>query len=173
MEVGLLVLRLVVGAFFVGHGAQKLFGWFGGHGPDGTGAFFESTGMARGREIVLLAGAAELVGGLLFAFGLLTPLAATLLSAVMLAAILKVHRGNGLWITDNGFEYNLVLLAVLFAVTAAGAGDWSLDGMLGLELAGPGWALAQLAAAVVGVGLALGFERLSHDRDRTAAAGGF
>jgi putative oxidoreductase len=171
MNLALLVLRVVVGALFVGHGAQKLFGWFGGHGPDGTGAFFESTGMTRGRELALLAGMSELIGGLLFAFGLLTPLAAALLSAVMLAAIWKVHRGNGLWITQSGFEYNLVLLAVLFAVTAAGAGEWSLDGVLGLELAGAGCALAQLAAAVVSVGLALGLERLSHDRDRTAAAG--
>ena len=137
MNLALLVLRVVVGALFVGHGAQKLFGSFGGHGPDGTGAFFESTGMTRGRELAVLAGASELIGGLLFALGLLTPLAAALLSAVMLAAIWKVHRGNGLWITENGFEYNLVLLAVRVRRDGGGAGQWSLDDMLGLELAGP------------------------------------
>jgi putative oxidoreductase len=170
MNLALLVLRVVVGALFVGHGAQKLFGSFGGHGPDGTGAFFESTGMTRGRELAVLAGASELIGGLLFALGLLTPPAAALLSAVMLTAIWQVHRHNGLWITENGFEYNLVMLAVLFAVTAAGAGEWSLDDVLGLDLAGAGWALAQLAAAIVGTGLALGVERLSHRHDRTATA---
>ena len=89
---------------------------------------------------------------------------------VMLTAIWQVHRRNGLWITENGFEYNLVMLAALFAVTAAGAGDWSLDAVLDLELAGAGWALAQLAAGTLGAGLALGLERISHDRDRTAAA---
>ena len=170
MNLALLVLRVVVGALFVGHGAQKLFGSFGGHGPDGTGAFFESTGMTRGRELAILAGASELIGGLLFAFGLVTPLAAALLSAVMLTAIWQVHRRNGLWITENGFEYNLVMLAVLFAVTAAGAGRWSLDHVLGLDLAGAGWALAQLAAAIVGTGLVLGVGRLSHRHDRTATA---
>jgi putative oxidoreductase len=172
MNLALLVLRVVVGALFVGHGAQKLFGWFGGHGPDGTAAFFESTGMTRGRQLALIAGLSELIGGLLFALGLATPLAAALLSAVMLAAIWQVHRGNGLWITENGFEYNLVLLAVLFAVTAAGAGEWSLDGVLDLDLGGAGWAVAQLAAGVIGAGLALALERLEHDRDRTAPARG-
>jgi len=159
MNVALLVLRVVVGALFAGHGAQKLFGWFGGHGPDGTGKAFESLGIAHGRTMAILAGASELVGGVLFASGLVTPLGAALLSAVMIVAIWTVHRANGLWITQNGYEYNLVLLAVLFAVTAAGAGEWSLDGVLDLDLAGEGWALAQLAAGILGAVVALGVQR--------------
>jgi putative oxidoreductase len=176
MNLALLVLRVVVGALFVGHGAQKLFGWFGGHGPHGTGAFFESAGMTRGRIMAILAGAAELIGGLLFAFGLVTPVAAALLSAVMIVAIWKVHRANGLWVTNDGFEYPLVLLAVVFAVTAAGAGEWSLDDLLNLQLAGAGWALAQLAAGILGAGVALALQHVSarrpHGHDRAAPAGG-
>jgi putative oxidoreductase len=170
MNVALLVLRVVVGALFAGHGAQKLFGWFGGGGPDGTGTVFESLGLTRARTMAILAGASELLGGLLFALGLLTPLGAALLSAVMIVAIATVHGANGLWVTQNGYEYNLVLLAVLFAVTAAGPGAWSLDDLLGLDLSGAGWALAELAAGTLGAGLALGLQRRSA-HDRGAATG--
>jgi putative oxidoreductase len=150
MNLGLLVLRLVVGLLFMGHGAQKLFGWFGGHGPDGTGAFFESIGLRPGRRNALAAGASELVGGALLALGLLTPVGAALLTATMLTAIWTVHRHNGLWVTESGIEYNLVLLAVLFAVSAAGAGAWSLDHALRIADTGAGWALAQLGAGALG-----------------------
>src|SRR3979409_2753952 len=112
MPLGLLVLRIVVGALFVGQGAQKLFGFFGGHGLDGTGAFFESLGLRPGRMMAIAAGLSELTGGALFALGLLTPLAATLLIAVMVAAIATVHGRNGVWVTNRGFEYNVVLAAV-------------------------------------------------------------
>jgi putative oxidoreductase len=176
VNLALLVLRVVVGTLFVGHGAQKLFGWFGGHGPDGTGRFFESAGLTRGRAMAILAGASELIGGLLFACGLVTPAGAALLSAVMIVAIWTVHRPNGIWITENGYEYSLVLLAVLFAVTAAGAGDWSLDGLWNLDVAGEGWALAQLAAGMLGAGVAMAASRLSAHRPRghgrAAPAGG-
>jgi putative oxidoreductase len=171
MNVALLVLRVVVGALFVGHGAQKLFGWFGGHGPDGTGRFFESVGVTPGRTLAILAGASEVLGGLLFACGLVTPVGAALLSAVMLVAIWTVHRRNGVWVTENGYEYNLVLLAVLFAVTAAGPGEWSLDGLLDLDVAGAGWALAQLAAGIAGTGLTLGLQHVSARRPHAPATG--
>lgn len=150
MELGLLVLRVIVGALFAGHGAQKLFGAFGGHGVDGTAGFFESLGLKPGRLHAIFAGTAELGGGLLLALGLLTPLAAVLLTAVMTAAIASVHARNGLWVTANGFEYNLVLIAVAFALAAVGAGDWSLDSALGLDVAGTGWALGALALGVLG-----------------------
>ena len=100
MELGLLVLRAVVGGLFIGHGSQKLFGWFGGAGPDGTGAFFESLGIRPGRAMARAAGFAELAGGLLFAAGLVTPLAAALLIAVMTCAIATVHRPNGVWVSN-------------------------------------------------------------------------
>src|SRR5688500_18533491 len=95
MELGLLILRVVVGALFVGHGAPKLFGLFGGHGLSGTAGFFEQIGLRPSKLHAVGAGAAELTGGLLLALGLLTPLAAVLLTAVMTAAILTVHLRNG------------------------------------------------------------------------------
>jgi putative oxidoreductase len=152
---------VVVGLLFAGHGAQKLFGRFGGHGLAATGAFFETLGLRPGRPAALAAGAAELTGGILFAAGLVTPLAAAMLSAVMLVAIWTVHRGNGLWVTDGGFEYNLVLLAVVFGVSAIGAGAWSLDHVLGLDVAGAGWALAELAVAIASAVLTVVFGRTS------------
>src|SRR3977135_497702 len=133
MTLGLLVLRIIVGALFVGHGAQKLFGFFGGHGLDGTGAFFESLGLRPGRMMALAAGLAELTGGALFALGLLTPLAATLLIAVMVAAIATVHGRNGVWVTNGGFEYNVVLAAVPFALAPLGARERALHPVLGVH----------------------------------------
>jgi putative oxidoreductase len=159
MELGLIVLRATVGLLFIGHGAQKLFGWFGGHGPDGTAQLFESVGLRPGHALAYAAGAAEVLGGLSIALGLLTPAGAALLTAVMLTAVWTVHRANGLWNTDGGFEYNLVLVAALFALSAVGAGDWSLDQALGLDLAGAGWAIAELAAGLAGAVLAVASPR--------------
>lgn len=130
MHIGLLIIRLVVGLTFVGHGAQKLFGWFGGYGLKGTGGWFESIGLKPGTTMALLAGLAEFVGGLLFALGLFTPFAAFLIAATMIVAIVKVHAPNGFWVTQNGFEYNLVLIAVVVGIALIGAGDYSLDAIL-------------------------------------------
>jgi putative oxidoreductase len=105
MEIGLLVLRLVVGLAFAAHGAQKLFGAFGGAGIDGTGAFFEQVGLRPGRLHAVAAGVCELAGGALIAVGLLTPFAAAALIAVMTAAVLTVHAHNGFFVANNGFEY--------------------------------------------------------------------
>jgi putative oxidoreductase len=165
MELGLLVLRVVVGALFVGHGAQKLFGLFGGHGVSGTAGFFDQIGLRPGRVHAVASGTAEVTGGLLLALGLVTPLAAVLLTAVMTAAILTVHLRNGLWATANGYEYNLVMIAAAFAVAAVGAGDWSLDNVLDLDVAGAGWALGALGIGLVGgIGAALSsrFQRTEH-----------
>jgi putative oxidoreductase len=164
MNLALLLLRLVVGLLFVGHGAQKLFGWFGGHGPEGTGAFFESIGLRPGRRSALIAGAGEIAGGALITLGLLVPVGAALLTATMLAAIWTVHRHNGVWATDGGVEYNLVLLAALFAVSGIGAGAWSLDHALGIDDVGAGWALAQLAAGILGAWSAVTIGRLPGGR---------
>lgn len=150
MKLGLAVARVIVGMLFVGHGTQKLLGWFGGGGPEGTGQFFESAGLRPGRRNALAAGAAETAGGALLTVGLATPLAATLLSGVMATAGWTVHREKGPWMTDGGYEYNLALIGLLFALTDVGPGEWSLDDSLGLDLSGPGWALAELAAAAAG-----------------------
>jgi putative oxidoreductase len=130
INLGLLVIRLVIGVLFIGHGAQKLFGWFGGHGLKGTGGWFDSIGMKPGVTMALLAGLAELVGGILFALGLLTPLAAILIAATMFMAIVKVHGQNGLWATSNGYEYNLTLLAVAIGIALIGPGQYAVDAFL-------------------------------------------
>lgn len=148
MDLALLALRLVVGLFFVGHGAQKLFGAFGGQGLSGTTRFFESIGIRPARRNAVAAGGAELVGGVLLALGLLVPLGALLVISVMTTAILAVHAKNGPWISDSGYEYNLVIIAVAFAI-AAGPGGWSLDAQVGLEsLHGTGAALIVLVLGV-------------------------
>jgi putative oxidoreductase len=150
VEIALLVLRLVVGLGFAAHGAQKLFGAFGGHGIEGTAGVFEQLGLRPGKHHAWTAGSAEFAGGLLIALGLLTPFAAAALIAVMTAAVLTVHLPNGFFNPDNGYEYNLVLVAVVFALAGIGAGDWSLDNALGLDLAGTVWALAAAGVGVLG-----------------------
>ncbi len=130
LALGLLLVRLVVGLLFIGHGAQKLFGWFGGYGPKGTGGWMESVGIKPGVVMAVLAGLMELLGGVLFAAGLLTPLAAVLIAATMVGAIVKVHGPNGLWSTANGYEYQLVLLVVTIGVALTGAGAYSLDALI-------------------------------------------
>jgi putative oxidoreductase len=164
MSLGPLVLRLVVGLLLVGHGCQKTAGCFGGAGREGTGAFFESLGLRPGTTMALMAGLTEVTGGVLLTLGLLTPVAAALLSAVMITAIWTAHRSAGLWATEGGFEYNLVLLSALFALAAVGPGNWSLDNVLGIDIAGDGWAIAQLAAGVIGAVVAVVLGRASFER---------
>lgn len=126
----LLLLRLVVGFSFAGHGAQKLFGSFGGHGLKGTAGFFDSIGIKPGKTMALAAGVGELAAGLMFAAGLLTPLAALLIVITMLVAIFKVHGANGFWSTANGYEYNAVLIVAAIAVAVIGPGALSLDALI-------------------------------------------
>lgn len=130
INLGLLITRLVIGVLFIGHGAQKLFGSFGGYGLKGTGGWFESIGMKPGITMALIAGLAELFGGILFALGLLTPLAGIMIAGTMVMAIVKVHGPNGLWSTSNGYEYNLTLLAVAIGVALIGPGQYALDTLL-------------------------------------------
>ncbi len=150
MDIPLLALHVVVGLLFAGHGAQKLFGVFGGNGIAGTAGFFESIGLRPGRLHATAAGLAELLGGVLLALGLLVPVAAGFLIATMVAAIATVHGSNGPWATDGGWEYNAVLVAVLFALAGVGPGAYALDAGLGLELAGTGPALIALALGLAG-----------------------
>jgi putative oxidoreductase len=164
MALALLGLRLVVGLGFAAHGAQKLFGSFGGHGIDGTAGFFEQIGLRPGRLHAWAAGSAEFFGGLLIALGLVTPFAAAALIAVMTAAVLSVHLRNGFFVGNNGYEYNLVLAAAVFALAGIGAGDWSLDNALGLDVAGTGWALAALGGGLLGGIGAIASGRLASQR---------
>jgi putative oxidoreductase len=126
MNLGLMIIRLVVGISFMGHGAQKLFGWFGGYGPKGTGGWLESIGVKPGVAMAVLAGLSELVGGALFAAGVLTWIGAIFIVLTMLVAIVKVHGQNGYWVDKGGFEYNLVLIAVAIGVALIGPGTYVL-----------------------------------------------
>jgi putative oxidoreductase len=150
MRLGIALLRAVIGALFMGHGLQKLMGWFGGHGLEATGGMFEQIGLRPGKVHATAAGAAETTGGALLVAGAATPLAAAMLTAVQTPAVEKVHLQKGVWNQDGGFEYNLVLATALFAITAAGPGALALDS----ERAGLGWAFAELTAGVAG-GLAV------------------
>jgi putative oxidoreductase len=151
MAYGILFLRVVVGLLLFAHGAQKLFGWFGGPGPRGTAGFFGSLGFRRQHALPLavLAGASE-AAGLLFALGFLTPLAALAIATVMVVAVGAVHWRNGLWATDGGYELNLVLWAVAVAVAAGGPGRFSLDAALGWvdNLSGVWWGVGVLVASL-------------------------
>lgn len=150
MDLALLVLRLVVGLLFVGHGAQKLFGVFGGGGLEGTAGMFDNIGLRPGWLHARAAGTAEFLGGLLIALGLFTPFAAAALVAVMTAAIITVHARNGIWNSNQGYEFNLVLIAAVFALAGIGAGSWSLDNAFSFDLHGVIWALGALAAGIIG-----------------------
>jgi putative oxidoreductase len=150
MRIGRLPLRLVVGGFFVGHGTQKLFSWFGGKGLDGTAQGFERIGLRPGRANAIASGAAEAEGGALLLAGLATPLAASVLTATMITAIETVHAKNGPWLSDGGYEYNVVLIAAVLALAEVGPGSLSLDAALGQERYGCGWAHATLATGAVG-----------------------
>jgi putative oxidoreductase len=168
MELGLLVLRLIVGLLMMGHGAQKLFGMFGGYGIRGTGGFFESLGLKPGHVHAFNAGAAEFAGGALLALGLLTPLAAALIIGTMTVAIATVHYSKGVWSTEGGYEYNLVLIATTFAVAATGPGKWSLDHAFSIDANGADWALAALGLGVIGGVVTLAFGRMQAARAKSA-----
>src|SRR5438445_1261958 len=146
MHVGLLILRVVVGLLLVGHGTQKLFGWFGGHGPEGTGQFFHNIGFRPGKHMAILAGLGEAGGGALLALGFVTPLAGAAVIGTMLNAALSVHRGKGPWATDGGWELPLTYGTVAAATAFVGPGRYSVDHILDWTLAGNEWGVAAIIA---------------------------
>jgi putative oxidoreductase len=150
-DLGMLLLRLVIGALMFGHGAQKLFGWFGGFGLAGTSSFFESQLRLRpARFWTLLAGLSEAGGGLLLALGLLNPIGPVAVIVAMLVAITLVHWPK-LWAADGGMEYMLVLIAASLTVALGGPGAWSLDTALGIPLPMPETLVVTLLLGIVGV----------------------
>jgi putative oxidoreductase len=151
MKLSRLILRVLIGGLFVGHGTQKLFGWFGGHGPEGTGGFFESIGLKPGKRNAIAAGAAESGGGALLASGVALPLAGAALTGTMAGAIRHVHASKGPWSTDGGWEYNAVLIAATLAVVE--------------EECGLAWALA---AGVAGTAGSLAITHLATREDEPA-----
>jgi putative oxidoreductase len=153
MGLGRLLLRLTIGGTFFVHGTQKLFGWFGGYGPDGTGQFFESLGLRPGRRNAIAAGATETGCGLLVALGLATPLAASGLSAVMITALRTAIWNEG--VKPATGEHEVLLAVSALALADSGPGALSLDSALGLERSGPGWMLAALGAGAAGSTMAI------------------
>ena len=166
MALGHTLFRVAVGGTFFAHGAQKLFGWFGGHGLEATGGAFDSMGLKPGKRTALVAGASEAGGGALLALGLLTPAASAALIGVMHQAVKTVHLDKGFFVTEGGYEYNLLLGASAFLLADIGPGPISLDEKLGTKLSGPAVALAALGAGLAGPKL---LERLAPADEPEAA----
>jgi putative oxidoreductase len=150
MKIGRLLLRVLVGGFFVGHGTQKLFGWFGGYGLEGTAQGFEQLGLKPGKVHATVAGVAEAGGGAALLVGAETPLAAAAITATMLTAIKTVHGKNGPWASNGGYEYNAVLIGAVLTLAELGPGPISIDALRGRERSGAGWALAAAGAGAIG-----------------------
>ena len=122
-----LALRIPVGIIFMAHGGQKLFGWFGGYGLEGTGQWMASIGIEPGVLMAFMAGSAEFVGGLFILLGLLTRPSAVVLAFTMIIAIISVHLANGLFMANNGYEFALALLAASASLALSGSGKVALD----------------------------------------------
>jgi putative oxidoreductase len=167
MDAGLAIARIVLGGLMAGHGAQKLFGWFGGYGLDAVSGMFDTLGFRPGRVFALAASGSELVSGLLIAAGLLGPIGPALMLSVMIVAAVSVHWHNGVFATTNGIEVPLLYATGAVALALTGFGAYSLDSALGL---GSWWTPAVTALALVlGVVGALG--NLAIRRAPAAAAG--
>ena len=163
MNVARFAARSLIGGLFVGHGTQKLKGWFGGPGLAGTDGMMESLGMSPPRRNALAAGITETAGGAMLVAGLATPIASAGLIGVMTTAIRKVHLANGPWAANGGWEYNAVLIAALLVLTEDGPGDISVDAALGREQTGLRWALGSLAAGIASSVLAVEMGRRSSE----------
>ncbi len=155
MDTGVLLARVVLGSLMAAHGAQKLFGWFGGYGLAGTGGFFESLGFRPGRFFAAAAGSTEVVGGLLLALGLLGPLGPALIVSVMVVAMGAVHWHNGVFAGNNGIEVPLLYAIASIGLAATGFGAYSLDAVLALS-----WPQTVVWTAI-GLGIAGGLANLA------------
>jgi putative oxidoreductase len=155
LNLGLLILRVVVGLTVAAHGAQKVFGWWGGPGIAGWTVAVTKLRIRPAAPWAWVAALSEFGGGLLFALGLLSPLGSLGIAGAMLVAIATVHWANGFWNGKRGYEFNLTLLASVAAVALAGPGAYSLDQALGIRLPEPLTLLVGTAALLVGVGIAL------------------
>src|SRR5438552_2385462 len=140
-SLGLLLLRLTFGGLMMGHGAQKLFGAFDGHGPEGTGQFLESMGMRPGPFWARVAGWTEFGGGLLTALGFLHPAGPMITIAPMVTATTRAHAGKPIWVTSGGAELPVTNIAIASALTFTGPGIFSLDSVFGTRLGFKGFAL--------------------------------
>ncbi len=167
MDIGLLILQVVIGLLMMAHGAQKLFGWFGGRGLNATADWLANMGLRAPRFWALLAGLAELGGGLLFALGLFHPIGPLAIIAVMIAAIALVHWPRGLWISNGGSEYALVMAVVAAVMGLWEPGAYTLDRYFGIALPQPQTFWIGLILVLVGLAFAL----LSRQRQPMATPG--
>jgi len=158
MNEGLLIARLVFGLVMAAHGAQKLFGWFGGYGIAGTGGYLESIGFRPGKLFAFGAGFGELVSGLLIALGFLGPIGPALMLSVMIVAAVSVHLKGGLFAMNNGIELPLLYATAAVAIAFTGFGAFSLDALLGVAST-PLITSAALAIGVAGGLATLGLRR--------------
>src|SRR5205823_3957070 len=154
--IGLLLIRLVVGLILAAHGAQKVFGWWGGSGMTGWTGAMNRMRIRPAAPWAWMSALAELLGGLAFAAGLLSPLGTFAISGSMLVAIALVHWPKGFWTTKGGYEFNLLIIAAAAAVAIAGPGAYSLDTVLGIHLPEPVLLIVGTLATIAGVGVALG-----------------
>jgi putative oxidoreductase len=164
METGLLILRGVFGLALAAHGAQKLFGSFGGYGIAGTGGFFEKLGFRPGKVFAVLAGTGELGGGLALALGFATPLSAAVVIATMLVATVSVHLEKGFFSQNGGYELPLLFATAAAALAFTGPGRLSVDAALGLSLSGPTWGVVAIALGLLGAAPPLLLRRMTAAR---------
>jgi len=151
VDVGLFVARIVFGLVMAAHGAQKLFGWFGGYGLTAVTGYFETLGFKPGRLFAFVAAASEVVSGLLVVLGLFGPIGPALMLAVMIVAAVSVHWANGLFATTNGIELPLLYATGAVTLTLTGFGAYSLDALLGFSsLWTPAIAWGALVVGIVG-----------------------
>ena len=170
LDFALFILRVVVGLYFVGHGAQKLFGWFGGHGLKGTSGWLASMGLKPAFFWAIVAGLSEFGGGILFALGMLNPLGALGIISAMLMALLKVHWTKGLWMSQGGIEVPLINIAAALAVALAGGGAYSLDALFNIALPEPLTMVGGLVLVVLGVAAGLLSEHVNVPKTKQQSA---
>ena len=165
LGIGLLVARLVLGLLMAAHGAQKLFGWFGGYGLNATGEFMVQLGFPSGRAFASAASVGEIASGLLVALGLLGPIGPAIMISVMIVAAVTVHLRNGVFATQNGIELPLLYGTGALAIALAGFGPYSLDALLGISSI---WT-PRVTALVLAIGVVGGFANLVIRRPQVAA----
>lgn len=156
MATGLLILRLVIGLIVAAHGAQKLFGWWGGPGMANWTAAMTRMRIKPAAPWAWISTLSEVLGGLGLAAGLLVPLPNLAIAGSMLVAIALVHWPKGFWTSKGGYEFNLSILAAVTAIAFTGAGAESLDAALGIHLPEPATLVVGTIALLVGLGVALG-----------------
>ena len=168
IDLGILVLRVLFGGAIAAHGAQKLFGWFGGYGIKGTGGFFDSIGFRPGTTFAALAGLSEFCGGALLILGLFTPLGAAAVVATMIVASVSVHLRNGFFATGNGIEVPFLYASAALGLAFTGGGAFSLDAVFALKFATePFVVIGVLVLAVAGAAVVLATRRQPHDQPTT------